>query len=184
MCNSCSVPSPPHQLAVGCVTTCSGPGTADKRQTEEKGPLGPQFLLDCHRQANFSFTSSGFGAHSSCPDCHRAGTSSALCVSEVTGIMQGMPIVDSSLGVNQLLVPTAFPRPIFDAFRGLAHAGIRAARQLIASCLVWPCLASQVATWCRDCQQCQRAKVNRQPMALPSTLSTRFNRSAAFTLTW
>jgi hypothetical protein len=51
--------------------------------------------------------------------------------------MQGMPIlVDSSSGMNQLLVPTAFPQPIFDAFRGLAHAGIRAAGRLIASCFM------------------------------------------------
>ncbi len=39
--NSCSAPSPPRQPAVGCVVTCSGPGTADKRQTEVKGPFGP-----------------------------------------------------------------------------------------------------------------------------------------------
>jgi transposase InsO family protein len=41
----------------------------------------------------------------------------------------------------------------------LAHPGVRATRRLIASRFVWPCLASQVAAWCRDCQHCQRAKV-------------------------
>jgi hypothetical protein len=51
--------------------------------------------------------------------------------------MQGMPIqVVSSSGMNQLLVPTAFLQPIFDAIRGLAHAGIRAAGRLIACCFM------------------------------------------------
>jgi hypothetical protein len=31
---------------------------------------------------------------------------------------------------------------------------------------VWPCLASQVAAWCRDWQKCQRAKVTSQLVAV------------------
>jgi hypothetical protein len=86
--------------------------------------------------------------------------------------MQGMPLlVDTSSGVFRPLVPAAFCRPIFDTVHNLAHPGIRATRQLISSHFVWPCLASQVAAWCRDCQQCQRAKVTLQPAAPPSHIA-------------
>jgi hypothetical protein len=81
--------------------------------------------------------------------------------------MQGVPIlVDTSSGVFRPLVPTTFRRPIFDTIHRLAHPGIRGSRRLIASRFVWPCLASQVAAWCRDCQHCQRAKATATP-ALP-----------------
>jgi hypothetical protein len=35
---------------------------------------------------------------------------------------------------------------------------------------VWPGLASQVASWCRDCQRCQRAKVVAQPSSPPQAI--------------
>jgi hypothetical protein len=93
--------------------------------------------------------------------------------------MQGMPIqVVSSSGMNQLLVPTAFLQPIFDAIRGLAHAGIRAAGRLIACCFM-----ALLGIPGGNLVQRMPA-VSKQPTALPSTSSTRFSRSAAFTLTW
>jgi hypothetical protein len=108
-------------------------------------------------------------AQAQCPDCQRAPTSSSLQVSVVQ--LQGTPIlVDMSSGVFRPLVPAAFRRPIFDAIHGLAHPSIRATRRLIASCFVWPCLSSQVVAWCRDCQQCQRAKITRQPAAAPQAI--------------
>jgi transposase InsO family protein len=54
---------------------------------------------------------------------------------------------------------------------GLAHPGIRATRRLIASRFVWPGLASQVASWCRDCQHCQRAKAGGQPSSPPQAIA-------------
>ncbi len=79
-----------------------------------------------------------------------------------------MPIlIDTSSGVFRPLVPAAFRRPIFEAIHGLAHPGIRASRRLIASRFLWPCLASQVAAWCRDCQHCQRAKATATPASPP-----------------
>jgi transposase InsO family protein len=82
--------------------------------------------------------------------------------------MQGVPIlVDTSSGVFRPLVPAAFLCPIFEAIHGLAHPGIRASRRLIASHLVWPGLASQVAAWCRDCQQCQCTKATATPASPP-----------------
>jgi hypothetical protein len=41
---------------------------------------------------------------------------------------------------------------------------------------VWPWLASQVAAWCRDCQQCQRAKVTSQPISPPCLIANPIQR--------
>jgi hypothetical protein len=88
-------------------------------------------------------------AQASCPDCQQAGTSSLLWVLKV--LMKDAPIlVDSSLGVLCPFFPATFCQPIFDAIHGLAHPGIRAVRQFIASRFVWPCPSSQVAAWCQD----------------------------------
>ncbi len=109
-------------------------------------------------------------AQAACPDCQCASLSPALHVSEVT--LHGSPLlVDTSPGVFRPLVPAAFPQPIFDAIHNLAHPGIRATKWLISNHFVWPCLASQVAAWCKDCQQCQRAKVLSQPAAPPSHIA-------------
>jgi Integrase zinc binding domain len=54
----------------------------------------------------------------------------------------------------------------------LAHPGIRASRQLIASCYLWPGLAKDVAAWCRDCTACQAATVTKQPAATAEQIST------------
>jgi hypothetical protein len=48
-----------------------------------------------------------------------------------------------------------------------------AMRWLIASHFVLPCLASPVASWCRDCQQCQRATVITQPASAPQHIVNR-----------
>jgi transposase InsO family protein len=84
--------------------------------------------------------------------------------------MNGFTIlVETSSGVFRPLVPASFRRPIFDA--SLAHPGIRAFRRLISSRFLWPRLASQVARWCRDCQQCQGAKVSSTPASPPQHIA-------------
>jgi Integrase zinc binding domain len=118
-------------------------------------------------------------AQASCLDCHKGKTSAALHVMEVTlptGTGGGVAIlVDTSSGVLRPLVPAQFRREIFAAIHGLAHPGIRATRRLISSRFVWPGLAADFATWCRECQCCARAKVTRQPasaiqpIAVPTT---------------
>jgi hypothetical protein len=108
-------------------------------------------------------------AQPSCPDCRRASSSSVLRVTTVQ-MDNASIMVDTSSGVFRPLVPEAFRRPIFDVVHGLAHPGIRATRCLIASCFVWPSLASQMAAWCRDCQHCQRANVVAQPSSPPQSI--------------
>ena len=36
-------------------------------------------------------------------------------------------------------------------------------RRLVAARFVWPGLAADVVTWCKECAACNRAKVTRQP---------------------
>lgn len=157
----------------GFVATCNDPGAADQGLIGVKASPGssvPPTIAGTSSPSPPVDSAALAAAQSSCPNCQRTGSSSALRVSEVT--KQGSPIlVYSSSGVFRPLIPAAFCRPIFDAVHSLAHPGIRVMRRLIASCFVWPCLAYQVAAWCRDCQQYQRATVTSQPAAPPSHIA-------------
>jgi hypothetical protein len=103
-------------------------------------------------------------AQPQCPDCQRAKHSSALKFAKVQ--FEGSEVlVDISSGVMRQLVPEQYRRCIFSAIHGLAHPGIRASRRMIASRYLWPNLPKDVAQWCRECQDCQRAKVTKQPAA-------------------
>jgi Integrase zinc binding domain len=103
-------------------------------------------------------------AQAGCPDCQRAMASPSLRVVQVE--VDGWPLlVDISSGVMRPLVPQQFRRRIFDAVHGLAHPGTRATKRLISSRYLWPELAAEVTSWCRNCQCCQRAKVTTQPAA-------------------
>jgi transposase InsO family protein len=54
---------------------------------------------------------------------------------------------------------------MFAAVHGLAHPGMRATRRLLAARAVWKGMKKDINNWCRDCQQCYRAKVHKQPAA-------------------
>jgi transposase InsO family protein len=74
-------------------------------------------------------------------------------------------LCDFSTGVPRSLIPVVDRRQVFEAFHGLAHAGTRATRRLIATRAVWRGMNSDVTAWIRDCQHCNRAKVTSQPAA-------------------
>jgi hypothetical protein len=158
--SECSAPPLSGTAATDSIATCSGPGAADQGSTKvnvHTGSSVPPAIARSSLPPSPVDLMALKAAQAACPDCQPACSSSALRVSEV--MMQGTPLlVDTSSGVLRLLVSAAFRRPIFDAVYSLAHLGIRATRRLISSCFVWPCLASQVAAQCRDCQQCQRPK--------------------------
>jgi hypothetical protein len=167
-------PSAPQQPPLAVVTAANGgPGEAGTGSTGIKAPSGspvpPASAGPPAAPPPVDLVALAT-AQASCPDCQRAASSSSLRVAVIQ--MQGVAImVDTSSGVFRPLVPASFRRAIFDAIHNLAHPGIRATRRLIASRFVWPCLASQVASWCRDCQQCQRAKVTKQPAAAPQDIA-------------
>jgi Integrase zinc binding domain/Integrase core domain len=123
-------------------------------------------------------------AQADCPDCRRGRSSPALNVMQVQLPLPSGDggaasiLVDTLSGVLRPLVPAAIRRPIFDAIHSLAHPGTRATRRLISSCYVWPRLTSDIAAWCKACEQCCHAKVTRQPAADPVAITvptTRFS---------
>jgi len=72
---------------------------------------------------------------------------------------------DISTGVPRPVIQVEDRRAVFNVFHGLAHAGARATRRLLAAWVVWHCMNSDVAARIRDCQQCCRGKVTSQPAA-------------------
>ena len=63
------------------------------------------------------------------------------------------------------MVPVEWRPRIFAVLHSLAHPGIRATRRLMSARFCWCGLAKDVGTWCRECVQCQRAKITKQPTA-------------------
>ena len=70
-----------------------------------------------------------------------------------------------STGRVRPLIPVADRQAVSESLHSIAHPGTRATRRLISSRVVWRGMASDLAAWCRSCQQCQRAKVTKQPAA-------------------
>ena len=64
-----------------------------------------------------------------------------------------------SSGRHRPLVPTTWQRQVFNSLHSLAHPCIRASRRMISNRFVWKGMAADVGQWCRDCLQCQRAKI-------------------------
>ncbi|GFX34002.1 hypothetical protein TNCV_912042 [Trichonephila clavipes] len=70
-------------------------------------------------------------------------------------------ICDTSTGSPRPFVPHNFRRTIFEHFHNLAHSGVAASFQLIASRYVWPNMLKTVKDWVQNCIACQRSKVHR-----------------------
>ncbi|GFW73106.1 transposon Tf2-9 polyprotein [Trichonephila clavipes] len=68
-------------------------------------------------------------------------------------------ICDTSTGSARPFVPHNFRRTIFEHFHNLAHPGVAASFQLIASRYVWPNMRKTVKDWVQNCIACQRSKV-------------------------
>lgn len=63
---------------------------------------------------------------------------------------------------------TAFPRPflplpcrfsIFKQLHSLSHPGIKSSTALISARYFWPDMNKQIKTWCKECTECQKAKI-------------------------
>ncbi len=75
-------------------------------------------------------------------------------------------LCDVSTAVVRPIVPPACRREVFAAMHYLAHPGIRATRRMVTRRFIWKGCGAYVARWCRDCQECQRGKMTRQPTAV------------------
>jgi transposase InsO family protein len=152
-----------HLTYAGAVAS----GTTTEKQAGRATPgrtVGVAGVQSCDAQPPVDIGAIA-AAQSQCPDCQRAKHSSALKVAKVQ--FEGSEVlVDISSGVMRPLVPEQYRRRIFSAIHGLAHPGIRASQRMIACRYLWPNLAKDIAQWCRECQDCQRAKVTKQPAAV------------------
>jgi transposase InsO family protein len=99
-----------------------------------------------------------------CPTVQKAQSSSSLRLVHVH--VQGQQLLcDVSNGGRRPLIPEVDRKAVFAAFHGLAHPGIRATRRLMSARVIWRGMSSDIAAWCRDCQQCARGKASPQPAA-------------------
>jgi hypothetical protein len=99
-----------------------------------------------------------------CAETQQAPSSASLQVREYE--LHGIQLLcDFSTGRPRPLVPKEDRKQIFEAVHGVAHPGIRASRRMLSARFIWPRMKSDIASWCRDCVACQRAKVTKQPRA-------------------
>ena len=70
-------------------------------------------------------------------------------------------IVDISNGPARPFVPQAWRKRIFDTIHNLGHPGVQRTIQAVSAKFVWPNMRADVASWARQCINCQRAKVQR-----------------------
>lgn len=68
---------------------------------------------------------------------------------------------DVSTGRVRPLVPPECTHNVMESIHSLSHPGNRATLKLIADRFVWPNMRHDVATFTRECVQCQRSKINR-----------------------
>ena len=100
-----------------------------------------------------------------CPDVQAAVSSTSLQVEAL--LHKGVELLcDISTGNIRPLMQKTDWHAVFVAFHSIAHPGMRDMFWLISSRVVWRGMASDLAAWCRSCQQCQRAKVTKQPAAV------------------
>ena len=121
-------------------------------------------------------------AQKTCPDTCQLRANPKLKIRDVDVGTESL-WCDYSTGQSRPLIPPAFQLHLFKLLHGLSHPSIRATKRLCAARAVWRGLSSDVAGWCRDCQQCQRAKLTSQPRApiLPIEVPARSSRTYTWT---
>ncbi len=108
-----------------------------------------------------------------CAATQAAVSSSSLAVRpfEVDGFSL---LCNVSGGAVRPLVTQPCRRAVFQAIHSIAHLGVRATKRMLASRFVWQGMATDVAAWCKECQDCARGKTTVQfaaevmPITIPS----------------
>jgi Integrase zinc binding domain len=134
------------------------------RQQEQEDPPAAAAIFQVAGPAVLDFEKLA-AAQLQCPQCVALVNVESLQV-ESCNVQGTHALCDLSMGAARLLVQVQFRKDVFDALHGIAHPGIRALRRLIAGCFLWPSMATDIAGGCRDCEQCSRGKVVRQPALL------------------
>jgi hypothetical protein len=138
----------------------AAPVAADKGSTEVKAPpgssvspasAGPSMVASVPA-SDAVLDYRMIAAHqSTCADTVKTLSSSSL---KVQPVMFGHVSVlcDISRGAARPVIPTQDRKTVFLALHSLAHPGTRATRRMLSSRVVWRGMASDIAAWCRDCQ--------------------------------
>ena len=100
-------------------------------------------------------------AKEGCKEVREMWNSPSLTVQkvEVAGVDLWCDVSTTQLWPLVLLV---HHKTVIEAVHILAHPGIRATKQMVASRFVWLGCSSDVAEWCRDCTGCAPGKVTVQ----------------------
>lgn len=72
---------------------------------------------------------------------------------------------DVSTGYIRPYIPKDLREQLFHKWHSLSHPGSKATADLISKKVIWPGMRKEVREWARNCQECQRAKVNRHTKA-------------------
>ncbi len=103
-------------------------------------------------------------AQRACPEVLSAGVTDSLSP-QVVKTGEHTVVCDVSNGRCRPIVPSSQRRSVFQAIHGIAHPGVRATRRLVAARFTWRGLSSDIGKWCKECADCERAKVTKQPAA-------------------
>jgi hypothetical protein len=151
-------------MAVTGVTACQG-GKAEQ---------GTVASLTAHAPLEGLCYTVMVAAQGGCPAVTKAVSSLSLRIQRIN-IAGAEVICNVSRGAARHTVPAAFQWTVFAAVQGLAHPGIRATRRMISRRFEWHSCAAEVSRWYRDCQECQRGMVTRQPAAAIPVPEKRFS---------
>lgn len=79
------------------------------------------------------------------------------------------PIVcDVSGEVFRPYVPSGYRKRVFEVFHDTSHPSAKMTGKMIRKIYVWPNMNKNIREWCRSCLNCQRSKVSRHNVVLPS----------------
>ncbi len=126
---------PPPSAAAGVKAPSGSPAAAWQGGKPESSPApGNESAAVCAVPATGQLIDfAAIAEHQlSCPATLQASKSSSLQLQAVE-VMGASLLCDTSTGSPRPLVPTVDRKAVFDAFHGLAHAGTRATRRLIAA---------------------------------------------------
>ena len=160
--------STPSHPAVGPTPSISAVGPAPSMSAVDSSPLTAQHVASVPASTppsqNVLSMPALAAAQLTCKETKFCSTSTSLKVKH--HVVDGAYVLcNVSSGLPWPILPPDFRRLVFNKLHGLANPGIRATKRLISTRYVWRDLASDITSWCRDCQHCQKAKVTRQPHA-------------------
>ena len=68
---------------------------------------------------------------------------------------------DNTLSYPRPFVTAENRREIFEGLHNLSHPGVRGTLRLIGDRYYWPKMKKQIKEWVKECEPCQRSKINR-----------------------